>query len=502
MSDLALKLPARAAQRVLLVHALEDADRSGEILDLEARRRATKAALEGRTGKDPSRWLAKRASALVAVLTEEGSPQRTGIRRLLRVSDPVSGLGVPLVVLAFLIGVASNVLGPAGKVNLLAPPLLALIVWNLAIFLLLAVRQVFALLRPATGPPAWIRRLEGWVRRFAAAGDRSGDDTSWVRDFLARWLPATRRLASHRLARTLHLTALAMVAGVVGGMYLRGLILAYRATWESTFLGAQQVDGLLGFVLAPAGILLGTGVPSVVGLQAPAEGPAAVWIHLWAATAVLFVGLPRLALAISEGLSAWRGGRRIEILLPASYPKRLRASASARAPEVQVVPFSYRPGDRAAQELRGLLQDLAGARAHVRLAPSLDYGAESLDTFGGTMRVLVFNLAQTPEVEVHGAFLRTLRAELPDGQGLLVLVDEGPLRRKLENLSPDVAQERLASRRRAWTRVVEGEELAPVLVDLDPSAATTGASPRDQSLDAMGRALWPPRRRDELAWSA
>lgn len=499
MNDLALRLPARDAQRVLLVHALEEEDRAGEVLDLDTRREATKAALEGRAGKDPARWLARRARTLVAAMTADGSPQRSRIRRLLRLSDPLTGLVLPLVVVAFFVGVASNALGPERRVNLLAPPLLALIAWNLAIFALLVGRQILALLRPSSGLSTWIHRLEGWVKRFARPG--AGENGGWTQDFLSRWLPATRRLASARLSRALHLAALAMVAGVVGGMYLRGLILAYRATWESTFLGAAQVDALLGFVLAPAGILLGSGVPSVEALEAPAAGPAGLWIHLWAATAALFVGVPRLALAFSDGLSAWRAGRRIEILLPAAYPKRLRASASARAPEVQVVPFSYRPGDQSAQELRGLLQDLAGARAHVRLASSLDYGSERPESFDGTMRVVVFNLAQTPEVEVHGEVLRTLRAETPDGQGLLVLVDEGPLRRKLENLAPDVADERLDSRRRAWTRVVEGEELVPVLVDLEAGDLSAEAARRDQTLDAMERALWPPRRCDELAWS-
>ena len=330
------------------------------------------------------------------------------------------------------------------------------------------------------------------MRRFAG-------DQAWEQDFLAAWIPAGRPLASSRMSRTLHLAALAMVAGVIGGMYLRGLVLAYQGTWESTFLRAEQVDGLLGIVLGPAATLLGTGVPEVAPLEAPAAGPAGPWIHLWAVTAGLLVALPRGLLAIAEGLASWRAARRMEIVLPAAYPKRLRASSSASTPEVQVVPFSYRPTEVAVQSLRDLLQDLAGARAHVRFAPSLEYGSEAPDTFGGTMRVILFNLAQTPELEVHGEVLRRLREELPDGQGLLVLVDEGPLRRKAGALATDVVEERLSSRRRAWQRVVEGEDLAPVLVDLE---FVGDVASRDRALDAMGGALWPPRRREELAWSA
>lgn len=500
MNDVALRFRARDAQRVLLVQALEESDRGGEVLDLDVRREATREALaavgEGR--RRTSRWLARRARTLVEVLTRDGSPHRSKVRRVLRLSDPLRGWVLLLVMVAFFVGVGSNVLGPERRVNLLAPPLLALILWNLGIFLALAVRRVLALVRPSRGVSPWIHRLEEWTKRFAG-----GDDGGWVRSFLSRWLPASRRLASARLSRTLHLAALAMVAGVVGGMYLRGLVLAYEATWESTFLGAPQVDALLGFVLAPAGLVLGTGVPSAAALEAPASGSAARWIHLWATTALLFVGVPRLLLALADALAAWRAGRRMEIVLPASYPKRLRASASAQTPEVQVLPFSYRPGDRASQSLRELLQDLAGARAHVRFAPSLDYGSEPPDSFDGTLRVLVFNLAQTPEVEVHGEVLRSLCRELPDGQGLLVLVDESPLRRKLENLAPDVADERLDSRRRAWRRVVEGEELKPVLVDLEADLESTDdAPPREETLDAMGRALWPAARRDALAWSA
>lgn len=500
MKDLALRLPARDAQRVLLVHALEEADRSGSVLDLDVRRSATRDAVDSRAGRDGStrgtgRWLARRARTLVAGLTAEGSPYRTRLRRLLRFSDPARGLALPLAIAAFVVGVASNALGPERHVNLLAPPLLALILWNLAIFALLGLRWLVSWAHPPAGAPVWVSRLEGWIRRWSLGGrQRTGSD-GWAKNYLARWLPAARRLAAARLSRSLHLAALSMVTGVVAGMYLRGLVLAYRATWESTFLGASQVEALLGRVLAPATVVLGSDLPSVAALEAPADGPAALWIHLWAVTAALFVGLPRLLLATRETLRAWRAGRRIELVLPAAYPKRLRASASASTPEVQVLPFSFRPAERATQTLRELLQDLTGARSHVRFAPSLDYGSEAPEPFDGSLRVVVFSLSQTPEVEVHGELLRTLRAELPDGQGLLVLVDESPLRRKLENLAGEIEEERLDSRRRAWRRVVDGAELAAVFVDLERPPAM------DSVLDDLGRAVWPAAS-DALAWSA
>ena len=87
-----------------------------------------------------------------------------------------------------------------------------------------------------------------------------------------------------------------MALGIVLGLYIRGLALDYQATWESTFLSANQVQGLLHTLLGPAAWLLHYPLPElseILSLQAPQHGPAAPWIHMWAVTALAVIVIPR-----------------------------------------------------------------------------------------------------------------------------------------------------------------------------------------------------------------
>ena len=60
-----------------------------------------------------------------------------------------------------------------------------------------------------------------------------------------------------RIAALLHVAAAAVAIGLLGSMYLRGLVLDYRAGWQSTFLQADTVQRVLSTLLAPATALTG-----------------------------------------------------------------------------------------------------------------------------------------------------------------------------------------------------------------------------------------------------
>jgi hypothetical protein len=114
-----------------------------------------------------------------------------------------------------------------------------------------------------------------------------------------------------------------------------------------------------------------------------------------------------------------------------------------------VLPYSHRLSARVQDGLLELLHELFGNRAQVRVAEPLAYGADPPARDAAGVRVAVFNLAQPPEQEVHGAFLESLRRAAGDGGGLLVLLDEEPYRTRLGV----AGGERLAERRRSWERV-------------------------------------------------
>jgi hypothetical protein len=264
---------------------------------------------------------------------------------------------------------------------------------------------------------------------------------------------------------------------------LRGIAFEYRATWESTLLGAKHVQALLGVVLGPAAALLGRAVPEVGPLRDPGSGDAAIWIHLFGLTAFLVVVVPRAALSLLEAWRARRFSSRIPLDLGERYYRRILAQGRGAARRLTVLPYSFGPEPEVLDRLRALLHDVFGARAAVRVGETLAYGADARQAFGAaagggpgeSCHVVLFNLAQTPESDVHGAFLTDLMTLIEErGERLLVLVDPSGYRRRVP------ARERWIERLRAWERVVRDTGLAVVAFDRVD----------DETSDAVEAALW------------
>jgi hypothetical protein len=140
---------------------------------------------------------------------------------------------------------------------------------------------------------------------------------------------------------------------------------------------------------------------------------------------------------------------------------------------VEVLPYSHRLAAPSQDALLELLHELFGNRARVEVRPPLDYGAEAPPPSAAPphARVVVFNLAQSPEEEVHGAFLAALRRAQGDAEqppALLLLLDEEPYRARIGDGG---GQDRLAQRRRAWDRVARAHDLGfAALRPLGPDA--------------------------------
>ena len=188
-----------------------------------------------------------------------------------------SWAGWLVVVGAFLLGIGTDAVGSASHtVNILAPPLLLLMLWNVAVYALIAANSLFK-----------------------------------SRHFKLPKLDQTEAIALARGTTVMHWAAAALALGALLAMYWRGLVFDYQALWQSTFLSASSVHTLVGTVLSPAawlGSFFG-GVPfpdlaSFEQLSAPAMNGgnvgenAARWIHWYAITVFLVVLLPRCLLAL------------------------------------------------------------------------------------------------------------------------------------------------------------------------------------------------------------
>lgn len=285
------------AREVLLVMSREGAAASPH-WDAADRAWATEQALAvAGEGAAPDHFVSARAAqALQRLLPRDAAAARWLQRRWWHGAWVLAAL-----LLGGVAGLAVDQLGPPQRVNLLAPAVWAVVLWNLLVYALLA--------WPGRGPNL-AERLAGWLLK---RGDESLD-LLWARHALP--------LTSQRLLLLMHAAAAALALGLVAGLYLRGLVLDYRAGWQSTFLDAGAVQALLAVLLAPAAALTGIGVPDVAPLRlapgASASASAAPWIHLFAATLGLAVVLPRSVLAAL----AFRRARGIAMRFPLSLEGR------------------------------------------------------------------------------------------------------------------------------------------------------------------------------------
>ncbi|MEF7617490.1 DUF2868 domain-containing protein [Aquincola sp. MAHUQ-54] len=408
------------------------------------------------------RFLAARAAEGTARLL----PREPAAGRALQATGRPRWIGAALVALALAIGLASPVLGPSKQLNLLAPPLLALLCWNLLVYAAIAAA---ALRRDA--PPGALRRwLAGVPARVGGAAP--GASATPAARFLADWSRRAAPLWSARAACWLHAAAAALVAGLLGAMYLRGLAFEYRAGWDSTFLSAEAVRALLSAVLGPASALSGIALPSADELArlrfsaGPGEN-AARWIHLHAITAALVVLLPRALLAVSAAWRARRLARRFPLALDDAYAQRLLRSHRGDAAAVRVLPYSYQPTAQALDGLRSVMAHSFGPRTEVQVdAPMRQGDEERLADVPGTGAApgfVLFALSATPERETHGAVAEAL-------PGARLLVDESGFAQRF-------GATRTAQRREAWTRMLAGLQRTPIFIDLAaPDLAATDAA--------------------------
>ncbi len=278
-----------------------------------------------------------------------------------------------------------------------------------------------------------------------------------------------------------------MAMGMILGMYTRGLALDYQATWESTFLSANQVHGILHILLGPAAWLLQYSfllLTEIVNLQAPKHGPASQWIHMWALTALIVIVIPR-------GIMIWLSQRSLNhdkktFALPLDDPYYIHLLAPDRGQGVQidVLSYSYVPSSDARNFLELRLHDLFGNLAAIHWHQPIPFGQEfstATDTSAHIRAsVLIFNSGQTPETEVQGEWLHSMQTQTgahKTGSRLLVLLDEEPY-------SQAIDEQRVLERQQAWQRLISQYHLSLIAFHANTTAA-------DQFFQQVQAGQWP-----------
>ena len=269
-----------------------------------------------------------------AWLFEHLSPWYQSILQLAKIPAPWT---FPVCFAAFLLGLATNLLGPAQQIHVIRNPIFILIAWTLLVFLTLFVlflrrkiktQQVMNVVPAANTVESLRSSLRNhqykapWVVKYLLPGvwhffhrmifavHEHKNLAQIMRRFNHHWLSVAGALVVSRWRRLLHLGSVFIATGAVAGMYFRGLFQGYRVVWDSTFIVDQEsVATFIRVLFGPSlwiSNLFGLGLAneiSVSGLLTPGGDEADGWIHLFAISVFVAVVLPRLALA------AWQASR-------------------------------------------------------------------------------------------------------------------------------------------------------------------------------------------------
>jgi Protein of unknown function (DUF2868) len=370
------------------------------------------------------------------------------------------------------LGLVADGLSHNTQINLLAGPFWLVIVWNITLYLGLTGHALAQKIMPFGGFDFWLR-LKTWVfervlRQFLRVESVLGSSHPHIpvfRRFSVSWLKCCALLYTRRVTILLHFVAMGLGAGLIVGLYSRGLVFDYRVVWESTFLSANTVRDFLNLMLAPALWMSGQSLPDAATLETmratqgvvTVGAAAAPWIHRYALMLMCVVVLPRLVLA-------WWAQRRARSCLRnllsthkaqidnAPYFKQLTVSPSGEATRVLVVPYANKPAPEAALSLHTLFSSAFGAEVQLQLAPTVPFGAE--DHVAGhhlplnvvNLVVALFDLTATPEQEHHGRWALHLATQVPT----VLLIDETSFKQRFVTDSTTHSAERLADRREIW----------------------------------------------------
>jgi hypothetical protein len=461
----------QVARDVVLVRAIETADVKREILSDDDRMYAS------RSAKELAQWQA--ADSKSPVTAEHFLQQRSEqILKRLAERTPAFGsylvrrgglgaLAIALPLICLLLGAGLDRIGDPHRVDLLSAPLLGIIGWNLVVYLILLAWICF----PSTGA-GWRERL---TRQAALPRKLPHALSGALAEFTLQWTRLGANLNHARIARAMHLSAAMFAVGAMLSLYARGFLHEYRAGWESTFLGAGQVHAILSAFFAPALAvfpLQGFSVADIEALhfsrtQSAAGG--ARWVHLYGATLLLVVVLPRLALAGVAHWTARRLAAHFPLDLGDAYFRKLGDAMGTGGPAVlRVLPYSFTIDEARDRGLAQVAAMLMGERASVMLRPSSAYGDEpqevlrdvGIDDPAISYTAVLFNLAATPEKENHGIFLDHLVRM--SRRGIAVLIDESSLRERGND-------ERVAERIALWNQFCGFHRVPATIVNLpDP----------------------------------
>lgn len=395
---------------------------------------------------------------------------------------PYLAIGSVLAVLAFVGGILTNEFSVTdNRINLLSPPLLGVIAWNLIIYCWIATALVF---NRGKSPVGYIRRT------FASAvlklQTRGSHGQEALVSFYGKWTEAELPLLRGRIAEILHFSAALFGLGLIASIGIHGWGTEYTVGWESTWLSDKPAAVLtfinLFYGMIPVNAdLFNQLTPQVIeSMKFGADGQnAAPWLVQLFYIISLIVVVPRILL----GLYAYAKARYIEnhfpIDLDSVYYSNILRQWRGQTMLIQIIPFSYPLTDKVKDGIQKFASELHPENSRCIFSEAQHENTKLPEIPAGeqTEVIAVFAMTSTPETEVQGRFIAELKQKALDSKALLrVVIDTSGFLARFAN-----TPQRIAERKKNWSNFLAPYGVSFAFVNLTDADVKDAAAQFEQA---------------------
>uniref|UniRef100_UPI0025F25AE3 DUF2868 domain-containing protein n=1 Tax=uncultured Parasutterella sp. TaxID=1263098 RepID=UPI0025F25AE3 len=395
---------------------------------------------------------------------------------------PYLAIGSVLAVLAFVGGILTNEFSVTdNRINLLSPPLLGVIAWNLIIYCWIATALVF---NRGKSPVGYIRRT------FASAvlklQTRGSHGQEALVSFYGKWTEAELPLLRGRIAEILHFSAALFGLGLIASIGIHGWGTEYTVGWESTWLSDKPAAVLtfinLFYGMIPVNAdLFNQLTPQVIESMKFGAGHgqnAAPWLAQLFYIIFLIVVVPRILL----GLYAYAKARYIEnhfpIDLDSVYYSNILRQWRGQTMLIQIIPFSYPLTDKVKDGIQKFASELHPENSRCIFSEAQHENTKLPEIPAGeqTEVIAVFAMTSTPETEVQGRFIAELKQKALDSKALLrVVIDTSGFLARFAN-----TPQRIAERKKNWSNFLAPYGVSFAFVNLTDADTKDAAAQFEQ----------------------
>ena len=254
-------------------------------------------------------------------------------------------IGSVFAVLAFVGGVLTNEFSVTNnRINLLSPPLLGVIAWNLIVYCWIAIAVLF---NRGKSPVGLIRRF--FAGALLKLQTRGSHGQQALITFYSKWTEAEMPLLRGRIAEILHFSAALFGLGLIASIGIHGWGTEYTVGWESTWL-SDKPSAVLTFINLFYGMipvnsdLFNQLTPQVIESMNFGSGHgqnAAPWLLQLFYIISLVVVVPRILLGLYALAKTQYIENHFPVDLESVYYSNILRQWRGQTMLIQIIPFSY-----------------------------------------------------------------------------------------------------------------------------------------------------------------